>query len=306
MIGALADVLSNWRRSQEDRRWLSDIKRNRERLRKNTVRLLKEIDMDDTSRKDHPVATGVIDYFPDALLAVASVSMEGARKHGTFNDVGRPTWDRSKSTDDADALMRHFLHRGQFDIDGHRHSAKVAWRALAVLQRELDAEESAAIGGYSRADLTAKAEEALKSWDGSLKQNRKQSLFIGVDPAKPGSDKTARWWFLAENGQYRPISEEEALARVSGQEDPTPPPPTLSEAEEFGMWLTTRSKCVHVGAHHPVYEMIDALESWKSLKRDAWTSRKRDQAADAAKNAAMADEWNKRRAPVNDTVKRSG
>lgn len=301
MIGALADVLSNWRRSQEDRRWLSDIKRNRERLRKNTVRLLKEIDMDDTSRKDHPVATGVIDYFPDALLAVASVSMEGARKHGTFNDVGRPTWDRSKSTDDADALMRHFLHRGQFDIDGHRHSAKVAWRALAVLQRELDAEESAAIGGYSRADLTAKAEEALKSWDGSLKQNRKQSLFTGFDPAKPGSDKTVRSWFLVDNGQYRPISEEEALARVSGQEDPTPPPPpTLSEAEEFGMWLTTRSRCVHVGARHTVYDMIVALDEWKKLKNTQATGAVYSDAVSAV------DEWNKRRAPVNDTVKRSG
>jgi hypothetical protein len=36
--------------------------------------------------------------------------------------------------------MRHLLDRGTLDTDGLRHTAKVAWRALALLQRELDAE----------------------------------------------------------------------------------------------------------------------------------------------------------------------
>jgi hypothetical protein len=35
-------------------------------------------------------------------------------------------------------LMRHFLERGTVDDDGIRHSTKVAWRALALLQKELE------------------------------------------------------------------------------------------------------------------------------------------------------------------------
>lgn len=88
-------------------------------------------------RKALPIATGVLDYFPDALLAVAEVSRIGNEQH----HPGEPLhWDKSKSTDQADALMRHLLDRGTMDTDGVRHSAKVAWRALALLQTELDAE----------------------------------------------------------------------------------------------------------------------------------------------------------------------
>ena len=50
-------------------------------------------------------------------------------------------WAKEKSTDEADALVRHLTERGGFDTDGLRHSAKVAWRGMALLQRELDAEE---------------------------------------------------------------------------------------------------------------------------------------------------------------------
>jgi hypothetical protein len=88
-------------------------------------------------RKALPLATGVLDYFPDALLAVAEVSRVGNEQH----HPGAPLhWDKSKSTDEADSLMRHLLDRGKLDVDGMRHSAKAAWRALALLQRELDAE----------------------------------------------------------------------------------------------------------------------------------------------------------------------
>lgn len=59
------------------------------------------------ARKDIPIATGFIDYFPDAL-------------------------------------MRHFVERGGRDGDGARHSAKVAWRALAMLQKEIEADRKAA------------------------------------------------------------------------------------------------------------------------------------------------------------------
>ena len=86
-------------------------------------------------RKTYPVASGVIDYFPLALAEIAHVSYVGNEQH----NPGTPThWDRSKSGDESDALMRHFLARGTLDTDGLRHSAKMAWRALALLQKELE------------------------------------------------------------------------------------------------------------------------------------------------------------------------
>jgi hypothetical protein len=99
----------------------------------------REVAMTDAAkRKTYPVATGCLDYFPDALREVAHVSYVGNEQH----NPGAPLhWDRSKSKDEADALLRHFLERGTLDTDGMRHSAKVAWRALALLQKELEAEK---------------------------------------------------------------------------------------------------------------------------------------------------------------------
>jgi hypothetical protein len=85
----------------------------------------------------------VLDYFPDALLAVAEVSRVGNDQH----NPGQPLhWSKEKSTDDADALVRHLLDRGRFDADGCRHSAKGAWRALALLQREIEADPDYIVG----------------------------------------------------------------------------------------------------------------------------------------------------------------
>lgn len=92
------------------------------------------------ARKALPLCTGVLDYFPDALLAVAHCSKVGNDQH----NPGQPLhWAKEKSTDEADALVRHLLQRGTLDTDGVRHSAKVAWRALAMLQREIEAETAA-------------------------------------------------------------------------------------------------------------------------------------------------------------------
>ena len=53
-------------------------------------------------RKAHPIASGCLDYFPDALLAVAELSRIGNEQH----NPGTPLhWDRSKSADEADALL---------------------------------------------------------------------------------------------------------------------------------------------------------------------------------------------------------
>jgi hypothetical protein len=90
---------------------------------------------DAKERKNIPIGTGVLDYFPDALAEVAKASIAGNKQHLD----GEPLhWDRTKSADNADALIRHFLERGKFDVDSVRHSSKVAWRALAILQLEIE------------------------------------------------------------------------------------------------------------------------------------------------------------------------
>ena len=86
-------------------------------------------------RKNTPVFSGVLNYFPDALREVARCSKVGNDQH----NAGQPLhWDRSKSTDELDALTRHLLEAGTIDTDGIRHSAKVAWRSLANLQKEIE------------------------------------------------------------------------------------------------------------------------------------------------------------------------
>jgi hypothetical protein len=96
---------------------------------------------DPAERKKHPVASGVLDYFPDALVAVSKISFAGNEQH----NPGQPLhWTRSKSSDESDTMMRHFLQRGTIDTDGQRHTAKMVWRALAILQKEIEAEQTGA------------------------------------------------------------------------------------------------------------------------------------------------------------------
>lgn len=92
---------------------------------------------DPAKRKEFPIARGVLDYFPDAIAEVAHVSKVGNDQH----NPGQPMhWAKEKSTDHADCIVRHLIDRGKRDSDGVRHSAKVAWRALALLQIELEEE----------------------------------------------------------------------------------------------------------------------------------------------------------------------
>jgi len=86
-------------------------------------------------RKQIPLYSGLLKYFPDALCEVAKVSYIGSKQHHPNEPLH---WDRNKSTDDLDALMRHLIQVGELDTDGLRHSAKICWRALANLQKELE------------------------------------------------------------------------------------------------------------------------------------------------------------------------
>ena len=91
------------------------------------------------TRKQTPVYSGVLNYFSDAIKEVAQCSFMGNQQHNPDKPLH---WDRSKSGDELDALTRHLLEAGTIDTDGVRHSAKVAWRALANLQKEIEKDKS--------------------------------------------------------------------------------------------------------------------------------------------------------------------
>lgn len=90
---------------------------------------------DAAERKEVPVYSGFIRYFPLAMAEVARLSQIGNEQH----NPGKPLhWDRSKSGDELDALARHLLEAESVDTDGIDHATKVAWRAMANLQKLLE------------------------------------------------------------------------------------------------------------------------------------------------------------------------
>lgn len=95
---------------------------------------------DSEARKNIPMMRGLLDYFPDALAAVAQLSVYGNEKH----NPGEPLhWSKGKSNDHADCVVRHLMERGRWDYSfgpdkGVRHSTAAAWRALANLQIEIE------------------------------------------------------------------------------------------------------------------------------------------------------------------------
>lgn len=92
-------------------------------------------------RKEYPIFTGLIMYFPDACAAVAHVSMTGNKQH----NPGEPMhWARGKSMDQTDTTVRHMMDNASGaikDTDGEYHLAKAAWRLLAELQLTIEKEQ---------------------------------------------------------------------------------------------------------------------------------------------------------------------
>ena len=87
-------------------------------------------------RKATPVFSGVLKYFPNALKEVAKCSKAGNDQHHPDKPLH---WDMDKSKDEYDALTRHLIDHtiNPIDDDGVLHLTKVAWRALAGLERYL-------------------------------------------------------------------------------------------------------------------------------------------------------------------------
>ena len=85
-------------------------------------------------RKQRPVFTGVIQYFPNAIMEVAYCSYIANEQH----NPGEPMyWNKSKSIGTGDEIVRHLMDKEKFDTDGIRHKAKACWRSLELLEREI-------------------------------------------------------------------------------------------------------------------------------------------------------------------------
>ena len=102
---------------------------------------------DADTRNQYPMAEGLLDYFPNALAEVSRLSHLATQQHHPDQPMH---WDRDKSTDHANKILRHLVDRGKVDDKGLRHSAMVAWRALAMLQEELEKETGAPLSRASR------------------------------------------------------------------------------------------------------------------------------------------------------------
>ena len=90
---------------------------------------------DAAERKEIPVYSGVLAYFPLALIEIAKLSKRGNDQH----NPGSPLhWDRAKSGDELDALVRHLLELNDNSVDSIEAATAVAWRALANLQKMME------------------------------------------------------------------------------------------------------------------------------------------------------------------------
>ena len=128
---------------------------------------------DSAARNAIPLADGLLYYFPNALAEVAKVSRIGNEQH----NPGEPMhWARGKSTDHANKIMRHLVDAGGKDGKGVRHSAYMAWRALALLQEEIERDEGAPL--------------PRNAWSASavFHSNRGDANPAGYAGAVPGSD----------------------------------------------------------------------------------------------------------------------
>ena len=94
-------------------------------------------------RKQTPIWSGVMQYFPKVWEHIARVSWQGNQQH----NPGQPLhWAREKSTDQLDAALRHMLDHvvSAKDTDGQYHLAKAIWRLCAEFELFLEKEEEPA------------------------------------------------------------------------------------------------------------------------------------------------------------------
>jgi hypothetical protein len=91
---------------------------------------------DSQARKQIPLLSGCLRYFPAALAGVARISKQGNDKH----NPGEPLHHaRGKSSDHGDCILRHLVDLQDHLAAGNESEAlaeadAIAWRALALSQ----------------------------------------------------------------------------------------------------------------------------------------------------------------------------
>lgn len=126
---------------------------------------------DSAARKEYPIYSGFLQYFPAAIAAIARHSYLGNLKH----NPGQPlNHDRSKSGDEPDALARHLM---EGDYVG------MAWRALSMLQKHLEANGAPIAPAARNVQLTATEALALVECDPPVIPTMPDELAGDDDPA---------------------------------------------------------------------------------------------------------------------------
>lgn len=86
-----------------------------------------------------PVDEGCLQYFPRALMAVATVSAAGAHKYNV--ELVEKNWLGLSTDRITNSLVRHIIKEGiegAWDRDSLiLHKAHIAWNALAALEKVL-------------------------------------------------------------------------------------------------------------------------------------------------------------------------
>lgn len=167
------------------------------------------IPQDDQTRKDSPMFRGLLGYFPAALFEVAAHSLDSDRKHNPGNEDG-PTWARGKSADHEDTILRHLIDagprrtskawtflksaiglapKGSSAKDARRYHLRcIAWRALALLQE--DCEADGALPGVS--SVPAAPPEEWGVFFRTCMGERRSDDLPGIYPSEAAADDAIR------------------------------------------------------------------------------------------------------------------
>lgn len=108
----------------------------------NLVRNITTLPTDSKARKDYPLYSGCLAYFPAALAGVAKLSKQGNDKHNSGESLHHA---RAKSGDHADCVLRHLLDLQDLLATAERgievpseiilgEASAMAWRCLAYAQ----------------------------------------------------------------------------------------------------------------------------------------------------------------------------
>src|ERR1019366_461181 len=98
---------------------------------------------DSKLRKETPIYSGFLKYFPRAAAYAARISVLGNEKHNPGEELH---WAEGKSMDHPDCIARHLIEADTFDPDaGALHAGKLFWRAGAYLETILKARDAAGL-----------------------------------------------------------------------------------------------------------------------------------------------------------------